>query len=282
MTPAPAQATKLPEPQRFLQLTSPPTKGEDVGVLQTSLRTTHNQHYVKTDKVYGPMTKHAVGVVATAMGLDVYVATPYVQKVLEGLEPRTPAQVLRAKQRAEAAAKAGSGLAAVLAHAKKFIGVTEHPAGSNGGEPEPAGWIRDRGYVSGTAASVGPPWCDIFYSSMVVLAGGHVPSGEDSGYVPQTVAIAKAGLGGYEEFVAWNGDHSRVTAGWGAAFAWNGSHLGGDHIEVFDHWVSASEFATVGGNTSSDNSGDQSNGGGVFARTRNIVDVVGFVKPRMS
>lgn len=37
------------EPKRFLQLTTPAMHGEDVSALQTSLRTTHNQHYIKTD-----------------------------------------------------------------------------------------------------------------------------------------------------------------------------------------------------------------------------------------
>lgn len=279
MTPAPAQATKLPEPQRFLQLTTPAMHGEDVGVLQTSLRTTHNQHYVKTDKVYGPMTKHAVGVVATAMGLDVYVATPYAQKVIEGITGRTPAQILRAKQRAEAAAKAGSGLAAVLAHAVRFLGVAEHPPGSNGGEPEPAGWIRDRGYTPGTAASTGPPWCDCFASSMVILAGGHIPSGEDSGYVPQSVANAKAGLGGYESFIAWNGDLSRVKPGMPVAYAWDGSHSGGDHIGIVRVAPTSSSgtLQDISGNTSGTNASD---GGMVAYATRSMTDVVGFLIPR--
>lgn len=271
MTPAPAQATKLPEPERFLQLTTPAIHGEDVGILQTSLRTTHNQHYVRTDKQYGPLTKHAVGVVANAMGLEVYVATPYVQKIIEGIEKRTPVQVLRAKQRAAAAAKAGHGLAGVLSHGLTHVGVEESPSGSNEGTPYPSGWEKNFGMN-------GVSWCGCFAGSMILDAGGHVT--DRVAYVPYIVADARAGQDGFSRFVAWNsiGRDQRVKPGWLVTYDWNGNHSFGMHVGIVKELTSDGVIACEG-NTESGNAGDQSDGGGVFVRTRSNVDIIGYCCP---
>jgi hypothetical protein len=52
-------------------------------------------------------------------------------------------------------------------------------------------------------------------------------------------------------------------------FDWNhdGKH---DHTGIFVRWVTKTTFECIEGNTSPNNNGSQSNGGGVYKRTRGV------------
>ncbi len=54
-----------------------------------------------------------------------------------------------------------------------------------------------------------------------------------------------------------------------------------DHVGIFLEWVVPGKvFKAIEGNTSSDNTGSQSNGDGVFIRTRDIRFVQEFISPK--
>lgn len=238
--------------------------GPDVEALQEAL-IKRGQH-VTADGQFGPLTVHAVGVVAWNLGLKKTVAVPAVQRIIEGKLPRSPLDVRRAKQRAAKAKQASQGLAGVLSNAKRFVGVHENPAGSNTGYPEPNGWESN-------FAMHAVSWCGCFAGSMILLAGGHVDS--RVAYCPSIEADAKSGLNGFER---WTTDHRQAKAGWLALYCWDGTGVP-EHVGVVEKFT-ASGPVTVEGNTSSGDEGSQSNGGMVAERQRAWTNVVGYAKPR--
>lgn len=103
----------------------------------------------------------------------------------------------------------------------------------------------------------GEPWC-AYFVSYCLSKTGH-PFHE--GYVPTIVSWARTSSNGvYVTHDPKPGDL--------CCFDWDKNGLF-DHIGFFDKWDNLEEFQTVEGNTlPPGGSGDQSNGGGVYARTR--------------
>lgn len=142
----------------------------------------------------------------------------------------------------------------VIKRARAEIGYTETPAGSN--RTKYGVWYGMNGQ----------PWCAIFISwlfrdALRLIGGKHA-------YTPTFAAwFKKAGQWGTEP---------RVGAIAFFDFPDNVNRI--QHVELVVGVPNSRIIETVGGNTSSGNSGSQSNGGGVFARTRE--SVVGYGYPR--
>ncbi len=153
-----------------------------------------------------------------------------------------------------------------LRQAITFRGTTEQPPGSNRG-PEIDKWNRDAG------APVGSYWCCSFQHGMFKLAEFQLPGGASVGAL-----LAAATKNGWKVDRPLRGDLVCFEFGEGAyayddhigivervlALRWNGN--------VFAGWI-----RTIEGNTSAQANltDSQSNGGGVFRRTRWIRSPIG-------
>lgn len=140
-----------------------------------------------------------------------------------------------------------------LEAAQEWVGYTETPAGSN--QTVFGAWYgMDR-----------QPWCAMAATYWYeVDAGGSAAfvRGSRWAYVPYIVADARAGRNGLSV-------PATPEPGDLVCFDW---HRDGtfDHVGLFEQWAGAapSEFWSVEGNTSPDQNGSQSNGGGVYRRLR--------------
>ncbi|CAB4171671.1 Peptidoglycan binding-like [uncultured Caudovirales phage] len=148
------------------------------------------------------------------------------------------------------------------------VGIVEHPAGSNQG-PYITSWQELSGYPGGGVA-----WCQCFVNA--------------SAYVGTRKRLNPASLGGYTVSVvsmAGRGEHGLKRVSLEAArpgdwvyFNWPG----GDSVDHVGLFLSrnGSTVHTLEGNTSAEGSlGSQSNGGGVFKRTRDRSLIAAVVRP---
>jgi len=255
---------------RFLRLTSPLMRGQDVVTLQRAINTwAHTRHrtpLVDVDGEYGPLTEHAVGAVAYDMGLQSSAAIKDVQRLIEHPRLRSPMDLRRASLRQAATEKSGTGLAAVLSHAQSHAGVAENPPDSNWGEPEPAGWERNFGFQSGVS------WCGCFAGSMILAAGGHVTS--RVAYCPYIEQDAKGASSGFDRWTTDQNDD--VEPGWLVLYDWTGAKSLAEHVGVVS-LIGPSFLSAVEGNTSGT---DPAAGGMVAVMSRPYELVVGFARPR--
>jgi hypothetical protein len=161
-------------------------------------------------------------------------------------------------------------LAVKFAHSR--VGVTESPAGSNRGpwvDKFQAAFGDERGYA----------WCGAFVGWAAKKAGLRGLT-ERVLYVPFIIADARAGKNGFEKFVSAR----EVQLGDFVCMDFAGSPVVGEHVgiargaayRVGDRWY----VPTIEGNTSSGDGGSQSNGGGVFERSRPVEVIVGCARPR--
>lgn len=138
------------------------------------------------------------------------------------------------------------------------IGVTENPAGSN--HSEFGEWFGLQGV----------PWCGIFCSYCYAHAGHQLKGDYSKGFAS----------------VPWAWQHYQKTTSPEMAdlviFDWDKgkkpeTEWSGDHVGLFVEWIDkkAGTFYTIEGNTSI---GNQSNGGAVMKRQRNMAFVQGFLK----
>ena len=147
------------------------------------------------------------------------------------------------------------------------VGTIEHPPESNQG-PLITAWQELSGYPGG-----GVPWCQCFVNA--------------SAYVGTRKRLNPASFGGYTVGVLEMADrheHGLKRISLEAArpgdwvyFNWPG----GDSVDHVGLFLSreGSTVHTLEGNTSSGNSGSQSNGGGVFKRTRDRSLIAAVVRP---
>jgi len=146
-----------------------------------------------------------------------------------------------------------------LAQAVTQIGVKESPKFSN------------RTKYTDWYGMVGP-WCAMFTTWSYEQAGNS-PSfrrGETYAYVPYIVSDGRS----YRNGLAVTKD---PIPGDLVCFDWQRDGVF-DHVGLFEKWTTGrSQFSSVEGNTSSDAHGDQSNGGEVCRKTRNLSGVV-FVR----
>jgi len=204
----------------------------------------------------------------------------------KGMGPRTRKQIARFQKAhgLEASGKVGPRTTAALNApatrksvgeraravnwAKARVGITEHPAGSNRG-PKITAWQEMSGYPGGGVA-----WCQCFVNA--------------SAYVGSRKRIKPIWFGGYTVSVveqANNGEHGlkRITLQAARPGDWIYFNFPGgesvDHVGLFMHSNFDGTISTIEGNTSSGNSGSQSNGGGVFRRTRDRSLIAAVVRP---
>ena len=146
---------------------------------------------------------------------------------------------------------------AAVRRAKTFIGVTEHPPGSNRGAHIDK-WNMD------ACGMVGVFWCASFIHGMFKDVGKVLPGG--------------ASVGAIRAWAASCGDVvARPRRGDLACFEFGeGAYAYDDHIGIVERTLalrwSGNKFTglirTIEGNTSSGALGSQFNGGGVYRRTR--------------
>ncbi len=141
----------------------------------------------------------------------------------------------------------------IVAWCESFLGVKEHPAGSNKGEPQPSGWQRD---VFGRD---GVPWCACF-----TVSSGRAVGIEGSGTasVQENVNLARKGQGMWRGYTT---DPSRVRPGDHAAVISTSTHT-----EVV---VGPSPWDCIGGNTGPSNISN----GGMVMRTNRRGMIVGWL-----
>ncbi|HTU13697.1 MAG TPA: CHAP domain-containing protein [Solirubrobacterales bacterium] len=262
---------------RGLILATPIETGPDVRELQEWIKR-RGEHFrfdfeIAIDGEFGDQTFRLAKAVAISMGagrnglkaLRKGRVSESVQRLIRGVREKTRwERVLTAKRRRYRGKLRRrydrSGGEKALAEARRQVGVTENPPGSNwGGMVER--FIRFCGY--------GFPvyWCGCFACWCVIKGGGaKIPTPIRLGYDGYIVADAKAGANGLTAV-----SFDRARAGDIVVYGFN-------HIGVVER-VSGDTLYAIEGNTSSGSSGSQSNGGGVFARTRSRADVICVARP---
>lgn len=154
--------------------------------------------------------------------------------------------------------------AKALAFAKANIGVVEHPANSNRG-PKIDQWQRD-------VDMLGQPWCGAFVHAALKAAGVKGLSSRMR-YTPYILSDAKNGANGLTKVVSW----ADAKPGDVVLFNWDGGVV--DHVGLVEKVLSPTALQTIEGNTSSSTAGSQSNGGGVYRRTRDRHFVAAIIRP---
>jgi hypothetical protein len=265
---------------RPLTLVSPRPEGEDVRALQRAINSTY-EHYkidrqIAVDGVFGAQTLATARQTARMMGVTI---VPWrklragrvpmgVQRLIRGERRRTRAERLAHARRRPFRVRLRRKLRPIpgelaISAARKYIGTTESPPGSNwGGLVEQ--FIRFTGYTFPVA------WCGCWAAWVVVkLGGAKIPQRIRLGYAPYITEDARAGRNGLTAVpfdAARPGDIITL---------WNGQH-----IEVVAERPSGDTVKTIGGNTSPEGgSGSQSNGGGVYERTRRRSDIDCVARP---
>ncbi len=142
-----------------------------------------------------------------------------------------------------------------IAAARKEIGTTESPAGSN-----------HQPYAAIAGHANGQPWCATFIVAIARRVGLHLPS--ESAYTP---AMAD----GFRRAGRFGGEPRRGDI---AFYDFPDSKNRIQHVGVVTGWTE-STVTTVEGNTASGSRGSQDNGGTVAERTRPRSHVVGYGHP---
>jgi hypothetical protein len=208
----------------------------------------------KIDSQYGPLTAAAAHRAKYWLGYPKPDSNfgPLLYNFLTGQKSLPVAYSLRRKLRLSAATRAAATQTKgqkALAYAKTFLNYRETPNNLT---------IFGKWY-----GMDGNPWCAMFCSYVAHEVGSKF----HYSYVPNVVADARSSRNGL--FVT-----TQPKAGDFVCFDWdnNGEF---DHIGIFDHWtdVNAGKFQTCEGNTlPPGGSGNQSNGGGVYAPVRGWKD----------
>ncbi|GHA49866.1 hypothetical protein GCM10010329_85060 [Streptomyces spiroverticillatus] len=119
------------------------------------------------------------------------------------------------------------------------------------------------------------PWCDMAVSKWAADSGNASVVGHFA-YCPSHVNFFKA-LG------RWHGRTAAARRGDVVFFSWDGGPVA-DHVGLVteDSAGPNTPVRTIEGNTSASNAGSQSNGDGVYRRTRTRSVVLGFGRPAYS
>ena len=234
--------------------------GPDVLHLQQLLAKHGYLHHDQVDGAYGKLTAQAVYRAKYWFGYrrpDHTAGRPFAAYLAGSRKPSPAMRALRAI-RLKRKPKMSLGRRA-LAYLASHLGETESPAGSNR-VPWASLWY---GIVG--------PWCAMSVSRAYVAAGSKAfQRGRHYSYVPYIVADARAGRNNLAltrhpepgDLVCYDWNHDGVA----------------DHVGLFEAWITpGARFHAVEGNTSSDDHGSQSNGGGVYRRQRDASLVQAFV-----
>lgn len=240
-------------------------RGDDVTMLQKAINVRRKRRGQPSIAVDGDLG-HETGVAFRAMGHRLGFRHPFItvnhQRFMRWPWERPKGMVARGKLR-ERKLSAGTKPDRALRWAASKIGTVESPAGSNRG-PGITGWQQSFG-----SWLVGQAWCGVFVGFALRLAGV-------KGITSRVAAVAfieddaRAGRNGFR---SWHGRHDGHR---GDAVVIGGR---GVHVELIEKRVPGG-YQTIGGNTSSGNSGSQSNGGGCWRRYRSYGAVHGCARPR--
>jgi hypothetical protein len=236
-------------------------QGRDIAHFQEALNQRfHSWHvgfYLDVDGGYGAQTRNATERVLYGLGIAQaeleHGVTPELRTKLRHPDRRSHAELARANERRDWLRRLrhrfdGHGPAAAIAYARKYVGTTENPPGSNRG-PKIDQWER-------MCHMIAQPWCGAFSNACLVAAG--FPSQPWMSYCPTIEGKARSREGGWSWHPIGNARPGDLVL-YGRNVA--------EHVELY-----AGAGATYGGNTSSGSAGSQSNGGGVFKRGRNFAD----------
>lgn len=159
-----------------------------------------------------------------------------------------------------------------LVWARRWIGKTEQPPGSNKGDWGLTQWQQDLGEWL-----VGQAWCGTFVGTALIRAGVKGINSRVAGVI-LILDDALNSRNGFKSVVyRRKTGHGSVRAGKpGDAIGLFGEST---HVGLIEKRVTGG-YQTIEGNTSSGNSGSQSNGGGCYRRTRPDSAVVYIVRPR--
>lgn len=266
---------------RRLSVNTPYLTGGDVKLLQEFVNKNF-KHFridrrIKPDGEFGPATLSACLQVAVMLGigrrgykkLKKGVVNRSVQNLIRDQRRKTVRERVNATRRKKYRVKLRKRFDTtdgqkVIKWAKAQVGTTEHPDGSNWGSPV-QDWILFTGYS-------GPVyWCGCFAAYAVVKIGGaKIPT------------VIRLGFDGYIRADAGSHSNGLVQVGFSEAKPGDIVVYTYPHIEIVEK-VEGDSIKTIGGNTSPQNSGgSDSNGGGVFARTRSRSEVACVARPNYS
>lgn len=265
------------EVNRSLHVVTPLMSGADIAKLQAALKK-GLEHYkidwlpIHVDGQFGPQTLHAARFYTWVLGLGKGHRTPIqkrhtlaeaTQRLIRMPAHRNAIERTREKRRSGKLAKIRKaqhdGPAMAAAGARACIGITENPAGSNSG-PDHTIIVMGKKFTVGVSAferywGLGPCfWCLCFACYWVKQAGGKI-----EGNCTYSVAIegyARNHENGWIQVPVGDRRQGDITL-----WKFDGPNAPSDHGEFVDD-----PREDVGGNTSSDDGGSQSNGGGVFPK----------------
>lgn len=234
---------------------------------------------IKVDSECGPVTLEAAQRACRALGaMEATLAIARrtrtisvgMQRMVRWPDRRSRAQFRRAKDRTAP----DTGPQAALAWARQWIGKTESPPGSNRGEWGLTAWQQALG-----SWLVGQAWCGTFVGTALRIAGVKGINSRVAG----VILILDDALNGRNGFASVVYRRRTGTGSVSAGRPGDAVGLFGEstHVELIEKRVPGG-YQTIGGNTSSGNSGSQSNGGGCFRRTRPDSAVVYIVRPDWS
>lgn len=153
-------------------------------------------------------------------------------------------------------------------------GITEDPPGSNSDRRTDGIRHAQITVARGSTYLVGLPWCGV-WACMGARAGGvKIPRPERWAGVANIEDDAKAKTNGFR---GWTLNPKAVLRGDLVVLFGRGVHV--ETVRQVFTLTRSKRFGWVltnGGNTGSDNAGDQANGGGAFRRWRRLSDVYGF------
>ncbi len=155
-----------------------------------------------------------------------------------------------------------SGPAKALREARKYVGKTESPAGSNTAPWGLAAWTKRF-----LGLNYGVAWCGIYVGHCLEAAGVKL-----NGRVASVYFIYEDAGNGR------NGWAKRVSIGEARPGDAIGLFGTSTHVGLIEKRVPGG-FQTLEGNTSSGNSGSQANGGGCFRRVRPYSAVAYIARP---
>ncbi|HWA55170.1 MAG TPA: hypothetical protein VG816_13460 [Solirubrobacterales bacterium] len=265
---------------RPLALCTPFMKGPDVLALQEAVKGGLNHYKVdwlplETDGEFGPQTIHAAAFYGWILGMTEAgrrklrkqgsLAEP-IQEVLRNPEKCGEDYRKRAgerKDRLKEMRKAHKrGPQAAVAYAKLMVGISEDPAGSNSG-PDVVRKGKKGGitFWEGAWGLGSCYWCLCFANYCTKLVGGAQISGNCC-HAGEIERMARARTNGWVAVPP-----SEAKPGDIALYNFEGSSEP-DHGELVVGPLKAGKFNDIGGNTSPDSGGSQSNGGGVYAKLR--------------
>lgn len=243
---------------RIITLTTPQTHGPHVERAQRILNL--KGYFVgKIDGIFGEITARACTEAKYTLGYAQKNIKPSygpdLEAFLTGAKKPTPLMRVRASQRRK---KTTLGEAAIRV-AREYVGMKENPPGSN------------RVMFSEWYGIIGP-WCAMFVTYCFVKAGSKAfQRGSRWSYCPYLLDDARNARVSGVTIV----HEDEVRAGDVVLYSWKHDGVA-DHVGiVVTPPRGGISFMAIEGNTGV---GNDSNGGEVMTRQRNIADVIGFVR----